>query len=74
MIAAREAQQKPAKKLVLDEELILGLGPLDLERCECTRISIHPQTYKKIRLQCVEDPGHNGACMFENPSNQKRKK
>lgn len=72
MIAAREVQ-RPAKKLVLEDELILGLGPLDLERCERTRISIHPQTYKKIRLQCVEDPGHGGACMFENPSNQKRK-
>jgi hypothetical protein len=73
MIAARQVQQvqRPAKKLPL-EEPILGLE-LDLERCERTRVSIHPQTFKRITLQCVEDPGHGGACMYENPSNKKRK-
>jgi hypothetical protein len=73
MIAARNLPKvavKP-KTIQLDESEIIPR--LELGRCERVRNSIHPQTYKRIWLQCVEDPGHSGACMYENPTNRKKR-
>lgn len=70
MIAARQVKVSPKTIPLPEPEVILGL---ELGRCERIRKSIHPQTYKPIMLQCVEDPGHSGACMFENPSNRKKR-
>lgn len=76
MIAARKAvvplpQPKPAKSLPLPPPSILGL---ELGRCENTRVSVHAQRLtERIVLQCVLDPGHAGACMYENPSNRRKK-
>ncbi len=70
LIAAKKAPKVLKPPRVLEPEVILGL---ELGRCERVRNSIHPQTYKRIWLQCVEDPGHGGACMFENPTNRKKR-
>ena len=70
MIAARQDKQVAPKTLPLPPKVISGL---ELGRCERIRFSIHPRTYKQIMLQCVEDPGHAGACMFENPTNRKKR-
>jgi hypothetical protein len=71
MIAARHDKPVPPKTIPLPPvEVISGL---ELGRCERIRFSIHPQTYKPIMLQCVEDPGHAGACMYENPTNRKKR-
>jgi hypothetical protein len=47
---------------------------LELGRCEHTRSSIPPFNLReRIMLQCVLDPGHSGACMYENPSNKRKR-
>ncbi len=74
MIAAKKSPQKIVKPKTLalppEPELILRL---EIGRCEHARNSIHPQTFKRVWLQCVEEPGHAGACMFENPANRKKR-
>lgn len=72
LIAAKKAPSKIVKPKVLalpEPEIILRL---EVGRCERTRYSFHAQTFKPIWLQCVEDPGHSGACMYENPSNKRK--
>jgi hypothetical protein len=69
------AKHKPSAKPLPKKRLEPDLIPrLELGRCERMKISIHAQTFKRIWLQCVEDPGHKGACLYENPSNQRKKR
>ncbi len=70
LIAAKQAPKVLKPLRAPEPEIIPGL---ELGRCERLRNSIHPQTFKRIWLQCVEDPGHAGACIFENPTNRKKR-
>ena len=57
-------------------DAVLGAVPIINPeiRCNHTKKSVHAKTASQIILQCVKESGHNGACHYENPFNEKQGK